>query len=171
MPAKKTDSRSINNWVHALAASLAKGAMRYYNAEFGVKLPEMRILSALAQNGPITARDLVGITAMDKALISRVLSKLSSDGLISQKSQEGRIRLLQWYLTAEGEHLVSRLKPEWENREEIIQADLSANEKRLLKDMLHRMFEASERLYAEETMTIKRAPHGDAASDENDPLD
>lgn len=156
MPQKRNDSRSINNWVHALAASLAKGAMRYYSAEFGVKLPEMRILSAIAQNGPIAARDLVGITAMDKALISRVLSKLSSDGFISQKNEGDRIRLLRWYLTEEGKDLVARLRPEWEKREDIIQADLSSDERQMLKDMLRRMFEASERLYAQETKTVKR---------------
>jgi len=135
MPQKKNDSRSINNWIHALAASLAKGAMRYYSIEFDVKLPEMRILSAIARNGPIAARDLVGITAMDKALISRVLAKLSSDGFISQRTEGDRIRLLRWHLTEEGEDLVSRLRPEWERREDIIQADLTAAERQALKDI------------------------------------
>jgi DNA-binding MarR family transcriptional regulator len=116
----------------------------------------MRILSAIAQNGPIAARDLASITAMDKALISRVLSKLSADGFIAQKNEGDRIRLLRWYLTEDGKDLVAHLRPEWERREDIIQADLSSEERRILKKMLHRMFDASERLYADETKALKR---------------
>jgi DNA-binding MarR family transcriptional regulator len=142
--------RSINFRVHTLASSLFKGAMQYYVAHFGVGLPEMRILSNLSREGSLAAHQIVALTAMDKALVSRVLTGLNRRGYISSSSRKSDPRRRTWVLSRSGRDLVKRLRPEWRRREQIIQAGLSDAERSLLADLLDRLFAASERLRAEE---------------------
>jgi DNA-binding MarR family transcriptional regulator len=141
---------SINYWVHALSSSLAKGAASYYGRKFQIVLPEMRILSTLFTDGDLTARDLVSLTAMDKAMVSRVLAGLSRQGHVELLENGDRTRLRSWTLTRSGRAFVARLKPEWIRREAIIQAGLSKSEHALLVRLLERLFWASEELRAEE---------------------
>jgi DNA-binding MarR family transcriptional regulator len=158
-------SGSINFHVHALASSLFKGATRYYVAHFGVGLPEMRVLSNLGREGPLAAHQLVALTAMDKALVSRVLATLSRRTYIAASSPETDPRRRSWELTRLGQDLVRRLRPVWREREAIIQADLSPEEQAQLQNMLRRMFVASERLRAREArdLSTRRSPRRAAA--------
>lgn len=148
--------QSINYWIHALSSSLAKGAMQYYGRKFGLRLPEMRILSTLGSRGPLAARDLVTWTAMDKAMVSRVLSGLAADGYVVQSDSESRARMRPWALSPLGAELVERLRPEWQAREARLQKDLSAEEREQLVDMLERLFWASEKLAGEDGHALRR---------------
>jgi hypothetical protein len=60
-----------------------------------------------------------------------------------------------WQLSRAGQDLVDRLRPEWHRREAIIQAGLSAAEQTVLSDLLQRMFVASEKLRADETVELQ----------------
>jgi DNA-binding MarR family transcriptional regulator len=147
--------KSINFRVHSLASSLLKGAMQYYGAQFGVGLPEMRVLSSLGSEGPLAAHQIIALTAMDKALVSRVLTMLNRRGLATSSSPGSDPRRRTWALTCAGGDLLRRLRPEWKRREAIIQAGLSDAEQRLLADMLERMLAASERLRAAEAGQLR----------------
>ncbi len=149
--------KSINFLLHTLSSSLFKGAMQYYVAHFGVGLPEMRILSNLNREGPLAAHQIVVLTAMDKALVSRVLATLARRSYIAASAPETDSRRRVWELTAEGQELVGRLRPVWRRREAIIQAGLTEAERRLVADCLDRLLAASEALRAEEAETLKRS--------------
>src|SRR5690606_28381601 len=112
---------SINYLVYVLASSLAKGASAYYGKRFGLSLPEMRILSTIHFAGPLSERDLVERTAMDKALVSRVLGRMRQRGLVAPLERGQAVRLLDWALTADGAALVARIQPVWKEREAVIQ--------------------------------------------------
>jgi DNA-binding MarR family transcriptional regulator len=146
---------SINYNIYTLASSLFKGATQYYVAHFDVGQPEMRILSTLGSRGALPAFQLVALTAMDKALISRVLATLDRRGYVQAAPPHTDARRRMWELTPSGRDLVARLQPVWKKREAIIQADLSPKERKLLIDMLQRMFRASEKLRAEEAEELK----------------
>ena len=153
--------KSINFRIHTLASSLFKGAMQYYGTEFGVGLPEMRVLSNLGNEGPLAAHRIVDLTAMDKALVSRVLTSLSRRAYITSSSPESDPRRRTWQLSRAGRELVKRLQPEWKRRESIIQAGLSKAERAVLADLLDRMLIASEALRAKESaqaQTKQKAP-------------
>lgn len=141
---------SINYRVHALASSLAKGAMRFYGAKFGITLPEMRILSTLGSYGALAARDIVTLTAMDKALVSRVLSGLATSGYVEKGARRSGPRLRGWHLSPTGEAFVARLQPVWIAREARIQSGLTRAEHEILLDLLERLFWASEKLRVRE---------------------
>src|SRR5579864_2048677 len=135
-------SKSINFRLHTLASSLFKGATQYYGAHFGVGLPEMRVLSNLGSEGPLAAFQIVTLTAMDKALVSRVLTMLSRRGYVASSSSKSDPRRRTWRLSKSGQDLVTRLRPEWKRREAIIQGGMSKAELAVLGELLDRMLSA-----------------------------
>lgn len=156
-PVRRPYRHSVNYHLHALASSLFKGATQYYTVHFGIGLPEMRILSTLSSEGPLAAHQLVTMTAMDKALISRMLAALATRGYVAAVPPDADVRRRGWTLTTTGKALVKRLQPLWREREAIIQADLSMEERLQLIDMMQRMFAASEALRAQEGRDIAEA--------------
>src|SRR5215467_2276304 len=150
------ETQSINYRVYALASSLSKGAMRFYLAKFGLALPEMRILSTLGSRRRLSSLELGQLTAMDKGLVSRVLSRLAGRAWVEHiPSAVGSNRHV-WKLTRSGAALVARLQPVWQERESRLQSDLTAQERKLLLQLLERLFQASEKLRAEEAETLPR---------------
>jgi DNA-binding MarR family transcriptional regulator len=150
------ENRSINYRVYALASSLSKGAMRFYLAEFGLALPEMRLLSTLGSRRRLTSLELVNSTAMDKGLVSRVLSRLAKRGWVEHIPSAAGASRRVWKLTRSGAALVARLQPVWQERESRLQSDLTAQEHKLMLRLLERLFQASEKLRAEEAKTLPR---------------
>ena len=151
------ENQSINYRVYALASSLSKGAMRFYLAKFGLALPEMRLLSTLGSGRRLSSLELVTLTAMDKGLVSRVLNRLAQRGSVEQIPTDPGSSRRVWKLTRAGAALVMRLQPVWRERESRLQSGLSPQERKLLLRLLERLFQASERLRAEEAKTLPRA--------------
>lgn len=154
-PKPPRQQKSINFRLHTLASSLFKGATQYYGAHFGIGLPEMRVLSNLGTEGPLAAYRIVTLTAMDKALVSRVLTTLSRRGYVASSSPKSDPRRRTWRLSKAGQDLVNQLRPEWKRREAIIQAGLSKAEQTVLADLLDRLLAASEKLRAEEAEQLE----------------
>ena len=159
-PQPPRQQKSINFRLHTLASSLFKGATQYYGAHFGVGLPEMRVLSNLGSEGPLAAHQVVALTAMDKGLVSRVLTTLSRRRLVTSSAPKSDPRRRTWQLTRGGQDLVNRLRPEWRRREAIIQAGLSEAEQAVLADLLDRLFVASEKLRADEAVELQTPDKG-----------
>jgi DNA-binding MarR family transcriptional regulator len=149
-------NQSINYRIYALASSLSKGAMRFYQAKFGIALPEMRLLSTLGSHRRLSSLELVKLTAMDKGLVSRVLAGLAKRNLVQDVPAAAGSSRRIWKLTAAGSALVTRLRPVWQEREGRLQTDLSPKEHKLLLRLLETLFHASEKLRAEEAETLLR---------------
>jgi len=146
--------KSFDLRVHALASSLFKGSQQFYGARFGLGVPEMRILSNLDREGALTPGELVSVTAMDKALVSRLLAAMARDGLIAATAGPSPKRR-RWALSSAGERLVRRLRPLWRRREALVLVGLSAGQRRLLARLLQRLFAASEKLRLAEAHQLK----------------
>ena len=154
-PKPPRQNRSINFRLYTLASSLFKGATQYYGAHFGIGLPEMRVLSNLGSEGPLAAYQIVALTAMDKALVSRVLTTLRRRGYVGSSSPKTDPRRRTWRLSKAGQDLVEQLRPECKRREALIQAGLSKTEQTVLVDLLDRLLTASEKLRAEEAEQLE----------------
>jgi DNA-binding MarR family transcriptional regulator len=144
----RRESRSINYRVYALASSLSKGAMRFYLAKFGLAL------STLGSRRRLSSFELVKLTAMDKGLVSRVLNRLVERGWVEHIPSGISFNRRVWKLSRSGAALVARLQPVWQERESRLQSDLTAQERKLLLQLLERLFQASEKLRAEEAKTM-----------------
>ncbi|HEY0181181.1 MAG TPA: MarR family winged helix-turn-helix transcriptional regulator [Rhodopila sp.] len=149
------DQKSINFRLHALDSSLFRSAKQYYGVKFGLGVPEMRILSNLDAEGPLAANQIVALTVMDKALVSRILTALHKRGSIEHTPTSSTTRPV-WMLSKAGCELVHRLRPLWREREAMVQAVLTPDEQETLKEMLERLFIASETLRIEETRSLQQ---------------
>lgn len=83
---------------------------RVYQARFGLKVPEWRVLAVLAERSRATQAALVAATQMDKMTVSRAVTALVARGLVA-RAQAGDRRTLELRLTPEGEALHGEIAP------------------------------------------------------------
>ncbi|MGL6043082.1 MAG: MarR family winged helix-turn-helix transcriptional regulator [Sandaracinobacteroides sp.] len=81
-----------------------------YQARFGLKIPEWRVLAVLAEHGEATQAALVAATQMDKMTVSRAVSGLAGRALLARTPAADR-RTLVLKLTAQGEALYGEIAP------------------------------------------------------------
>ena len=117
---------------------------RQYQARFGLKIPEWRLMAVLGQGDPQTQRDLVGATRMDKVTVSRATAALVERGLVGRAPSEsdGRSHLLT--LTQPGRSLYAEIAPVALAMEADILEGLSAKERTTLSDLLSRLRDAAD---------------------------
>ena len=117
-----------------------------YQARFGLKIPEWRLMAVLGQGQAKTQRDLVNATRMDKVTVSRAATALAERGLVSRAASErdGRSHLLA--LTATGAVLYDEIAPAALVMEQAVLACLSLDEQLALSAMLVRLRDAADAL-------------------------
>ena len=82
-----------------------------YEALFGLKVSEWRIIAVLADTPSITPLALGGRTRMDKMTVSRAASALAERGLIQRSANPADRRSHLLRLTSEGERLYTEVAP------------------------------------------------------------
>lgn len=109
-----------------------------YQARFGLKVPEWRVLAVVAEQGNATQAALVAATQMDKMTVSRAATALVARGLLARSTAEDR-RTLQVRLTAAGEALHAEIAPMALSIEQELLAGFSAAERAQLMALLARL--------------------------------
>ena len=117
---------------------------REYQARFGLKIPEWRIMAILAERGVMSQRELVAATLMDKVTVNRAVKGLVERGLVRRLPvlKDGRSHGLE--LNAAGEALYGEIVPAALAMDARLSGILSADERRQLSAMLRRMREAAD---------------------------
>ena len=112
---------------------------RSYEALFGLKIPEWRLIAVIAEGHGTTQQDIGGRTRMDKVTVSRAAIALFERGLITRAPNpaDGRSHLLT--LTPAGHTLYAQIAPKALELEASIFGQFSAEELAALKDMLRRV--------------------------------
>lgn len=96
----------------AVASSrVSKAFAERYRAEFGLSIPEWRVLAHLAQSGSVSVREIHARVDMDKSKVSRAAASLEAAGLIEKRENPDDRRLLDMRLTASGRALITRIVP------------------------------------------------------------
>ncbi len=93
-----------------LAELISRGASQVFEARFGVKNTELRILVHLGR-GPLPVNELARRTHVDKGWISRSLRALEARGLVARSAHPTDSRASLVALTEEGEALVGAVAP------------------------------------------------------------
>jgi DNA-binding MarR family transcriptional regulator len=118
-----------------VAASLGSGALaRLYGAQFGIDIPEWRVMATLGEFGRLTARDVGRLTHMHKTKVSRAVTALSTRGLVARAPNTHDRREAFLSLTAPGQRVYGAIVPlalGFEQRliEDLPAADLAAFER------------------------------------------
>lgn len=94
-----------------VAEELSRGLARQYRAEFGISVPEWRVLVHLLQSDSVSVRDIERRTHLEKSTASRAASRLEAAGYLSKRTHGGDRRLVELSLTPEGHALMTRLIP------------------------------------------------------------
>lgn len=81
-----------------------------YQARFGLKVPEWRIIAVVAEQGRLTQAGLVAATQMDKMTVSRAVTALVERGVLT-RAPAGDRRTLELTLTDEGNSLHAEIAP------------------------------------------------------------
>lgn len=93
------------------AAHVSRGFADRYRTEFGLTIPEWRVLAHLAQSDAISVREIHQRVDMDKSQVSRAAARLEAGGLIEKRENPQDRRLLDMRLTDQGQALVARILP------------------------------------------------------------
>ena len=96
----------------AVASSrVSKAFADRYRVEFGLTIPEWRVLAHLSQAGSVSVRDIQARVDMDKSKVSRAAARLESAGLIEKRENPSDRRLLDMRLTPKGQAMMARIMP------------------------------------------------------------
>lgn len=82
-----------------------------YRREFGISIPEWRVLAHLSQEGEVSVREIEARVAMEKSKVSRAASRLEAAGYVAKRVNADDRRLVVLNLTEGGRALMARLVP------------------------------------------------------------
>lgn len=94
-----------------LAAKLSAELANRYRAEFGISIPEWRVLVNVGYAKDLSVRDIEKRVSLEKSKVSRAAAKLENKGLILKRVDPSDRRLLKMHLTEEGAVLLQKLIP------------------------------------------------------------
>lgn len=115
-----------------IATLVSNDFAKVYKREFGLSIPQWRILANLAQYGQSTAKQLCTQADMDKSTVSRAVKALITKGFICSKVNEQDKRAAFLMLSDEGEALYKKITPQALQWERELLSCLSDDEQRQL---------------------------------------
>ena len=115
--------------LNVVTQAVSQGLAKLYSDEFGINVPEWRILAALGENrhahGPgwagMTARDLGQHSRMGKVMVSRAAASLLGRKIISKRANHTDRRESFLQLTSNGARIYAAIVP----RAQAFQANLA----------------------------------------------
>lgn len=127
-----------------LSNALVWRESRLLRREFNLGTNDWRVISALSIRPGSTSTDISEFVAMNKAVVSKSVNTLIARELIVPADGKRGSRHL--YLTRAGADMHDRMKPISLQGQEIVLADLSADEVRQLNHLLTRLLEKTPEL-------------------------
>ena len=82
-----------------------------YEALFGLKIPEWRLIAVIAENAGVTQQEIGARTRMEKITVSRAAIALADRGLIERAPSTADRRARSLRLTAQGRKLYASVAP------------------------------------------------------------
>lgn len=136
MPARDTSARTVARVNEAdsaqsfdnmlghrltrLSSAIEQLAEREAARAAELSLPEYRVLIVLLDKGPLGVAGLQSVLQIDKAWISRTLTRLSGKGLVDSAADKTDARRTSYRLTAQGRRTATSLMKRATKREEQI---------------------------------------------------
>ncbi|MBV9991975.1 MAG: winged helix-turn-helix transcriptional regulator [Alphaproteobacteria bacterium] len=112
---------------------------RHYSEEFGLTIPEWRVMAVLGGTSELAAREVANRTAMDKVQVSRAVAGLMRAGRVARggDAHDGRVTRLS--LTPQGRAIYDRIVPLALHLEELFLSALSAEERRVFDRLMTKL--------------------------------
>lgn len=129
-----------------LANTVSRAIAQRYEAEFGLTIPEWRVMALLGASPGLTATQVAEATPMDKVAVSRAVRALADAGRLRAVADGADGRRQQLSLTPAGLAVYRRIAPLALALEAQLLKDLTAAERATLWALLHRLEDAADRL-------------------------
>ena len=142
----KPISGLLSYQISRLAGALTRSATQTYRERFDVSIGEWRVIALLGEHPGTTLNRLARRAALDKAQISRVVSKLLERGLVQRESGPRRSSVLS--LTKEGETLYLGLITAANERDVILRGAVPAKDLIVFERVINRLHEVARDLEA-----------------------
>ena len=128
-----------------LSNTVSSAIAAAYFANFGLSIPEWRVVAVLAANPGLSAAEVTARTAMDKVAVSRAVATLLAAGRLRRTTAATDRRRTHLELTRAGERVYSQVVPMALEYERGLLAPLSKRERatldRILRVLLGRAVE------------------------------
>lgn len=93
------------------ASRVSRAFAERYRRDFGLSIPEWRVLAHLGQSGAVSVREIHARVDLDKSRVSRAAARLEANGYVTKNPDPDDGRLIKLSLTARGQALVEKLVP------------------------------------------------------------
>jgi DNA-binding MarR family transcriptional regulator len=124
-----------------LANIVSMSIAQAYEREFGLTIPEWRVMAVLARYPNLSAIEVAQRTAMDKVAVSRAVQSLLSTRRVARSYDRGDRRKSVLRLTATGRSVYSRVAPLALKYERKLLDALSTRDRRALDRLIARLME------------------------------
>jgi DNA-binding MarR family transcriptional regulator len=108
-----------------LSNTLALYSSRRYRQQFGITLPEWRVMSIVAARDGTTARDISRVLATDKAWVGLSVKSLAKRGYLTRTSDKNDSRRMPLSLTKQGKEMHDAIMAVARQRQRRLLATLS----------------------------------------------
>lgn len=143
--------------VNRLASLYFKTASRDYQRQFGMGVPEVRLLNIIGGMPWASAQEVVETSSMDKGLVSRAMGTLIDGGYL-RRQQDGKDRRRSTLeLTEAGEQLYRRIRSAKERRHRRTLSGMTPEECRTLYRLLAKATTAAQQM-TEDTAEAGKSP-------------
>lgn len=82
-----------------------------YQERFGITIPEWRVMAILGRHAPLSSNLIAERGRMDKAKVSRAVSRLLDAGMITRETDPRDNRLLILKLSTRGKRIYAKIAP------------------------------------------------------------
>ncbi len=129
-----------------LANAVSRAIARRYEDEFGLSIPEWRVMALLGAEPGLTASEVAEATPMDKVAISRAVKGLMEAGRLKAAADkaDGRRQLLS--LTPAGLAIYRRIVPRARELEARLLAGLTTQDRAALDRLIDSLSDAAQTL-------------------------
>ncbi len=129
---------------------VSRAFARRYAAEFGITIPEWRVLAVLGSYAPVSSNEVVERTAMDKAKVSRAVAQLEAAGLIERAGDPKDARLIRLSFSRRGRRVYRAIVPRARALEAELLEGLGPRQRDQLAGLLSHLAERVDALEAAE---------------------
>lgn len=133
--------------------AVSEGLAWRYSQEFGISIPEWRIIAILGETSEMTARDIAAHARMNKTMVSRAAAGLMRRRIVTRRASREDRREAFLRLTRQGEEIYAGIVPLALDYERGLTDGMSGEDiavlERLLDRLLQKADEATEKLAAQ----------------------
>ena len=154
MPVKRTsgsaDRLNLEHFVpyrlSVLTNIVSMSIAEAYEREFGLSIPQWRVIAVLARYPDLSAIEVAERTAMDKVAVSRAVQGLLARRRLLRTYDSGDRRRTRLRLSTAGQSVYTRVAPLALSYEKKLLDALSPTDRRALDRLLGRLVERARRL-------------------------